>query len=98
MIIRKEETRWSLPLRILFCVGACQWIFAQTLAAEVIEKTSLIRGTTVRYKLVLPNGYDSAKVYPAVLALGGGAQTMNTVDAVLNRYFRAEAEKRGYII
>ena len=29
---------------------------------------------------------------------GGGPQTMNTVDNVLNRNFRAEAEKRGYIV
>jgi hypothetical protein len=39
---------------------------------------------TVRYKIVLPSGYDPAKTYPAILAFGGG-QTMNTVDSVLNR-------------
>ncbi len=33
-----------------------------------------------------------------ILAFGGGPQTMNTVDGVLNRNFRAEAEKRGYIV
>ncbi len=71
---------------------------APAMHAEVIAKSTEIRGTTLRYKVVLPDGYDSAKTYPAVLALGGGAQTMTTVDAVLNRYFRAEAEKRGYII
>jgi dipeptidyl aminopeptidase/acylaminoacyl peptidase len=47
---------------------------------------------------VLPNGYDPTKAYPAILALGGGPQTMNTVDAILTRNFRAEAEKRGYIV
>src|SRR6202035_3401748 len=36
--------------------------------------------------------------YPGILALGGGPQTMNTVDSVLSRNFRAEAEKRGYIV
>ena len=30
--------------------------------------------------------------------LGGGPQTMNTVDGVLNRNLRAEAERRGYIV
>jgi predicted esterase len=30
--------------------------------------------------------------------LGGGRQTMNTVDSILSRNFRAEAEKRGYIV
>src|SRR6185437_12492848 len=33
-----------------------------------------------------------------ILAFGGGPQTMNTVDAVLARNLRAEAEKRGYIV
>src|SRR5207302_2994465 len=52
----------------------------------------------VHYKTVLPNGYDPAKAYPAILAFGGGPQTMNTVDGILNRNFRAEAEKRGYLV
>src|SRR5206468_1231742 len=41
---------------------------------------------------------DPAKTYPAILAFGGGPQTMNTVDNTLNRNFRAEAERRGYIV
>ena len=71
---------------------------AQPLHAEETEKTKKVGGTTVHYKVVLPNGYDPAKAYPAVLALGGGPETMNTVDAILSRNFRAEAEKRGYIV
>ena len=66
--------------------------------ADVQEKTTIVRGLTVHYKVVLPNGYDPAKTYAAIIALGGGPQTMNTVDGVLNRNFRAEAEKRGYIV
>ena len=66
--------------------------------AELLEKTKKVGATTVHYKVVLPDGYDSAKTYPAILALGGGPQTMNTVDNILNRNFRAEAEKRGYIV
>src|SRR5262249_36896334 len=57
-----------------------------------------VGNTTVHYKAVLPNGYDSSKSYPAILVFGGGPQTMNTVDNTLNRNFRAEAEKRGYIV
>ena len=53
---------------------------------------------TVQYKVVLPTGYDAAKAYPGILVFGGGPQTMNTVDGVLNRNLRAEAEKRGYIV
>jgi len=70
----------------------------QPVHAELLEKTKKVAGTTVHYKVVLPNGYDPAKTYPAVIALGGGPQTMNTVDTVLSRNFRAEAEKRGYIV
>src|SRR5262245_42015586 len=66
--------------------------------ADVVELSKKVAGVTVQYKVVLPNGYDPAKAYPAILALGGGPQTMNTVDGVLNRNLRAEAEKRGYIV
>ena len=66
--------------------------------AELSEKTTRVGGTTVHYKVVLPTGYDAAKAYPGVLVFGGGPQTMNVVDNVLNRNFRAEAEKRGYIV
>ena len=66
--------------------------------AELREMTKKVGGTTVHYKVVLPNGYDAAKAYPAILAIGGGPQSMNTVDSILMRNFRAEAEKRGYIV
>jgi poly(3-hydroxybutyrate) depolymerase len=68
------------------------------LHAEVLDKTKRVAGKTVQYKVVLPNGYDAAKAYPAILAFGGGPQTMNTVEGILTRNFRAEAEKRGYIV
>src|SRR5215831_615303 len=73
-------------------------LLTQPLHAEVREKTAAAGGATVHYKVVLPTGYDPARAYPAILALGGGPQTMNTVDNILNRNFRAEAEKRGYIV
>jgi poly(3-hydroxybutyrate) depolymerase len=79
-------------------MAAIAMFVIQPLRAEVIEKTKQVGGTTVHYKTVLPNGYDPAKAYPAILAFGGGPQTMNTVDNILNRNFRAEAEKRGYIV
>jgi poly(3-hydroxybutyrate) depolymerase len=73
-------------------------VIAAPVQAELVEMTKKVGGTTVHYKVVLPDGYDSAKAYPAILALGGGPQTMNTVDRTLMRNFRAEAEKRGYIV
>src|SRR6267154_1038835 len=79
-------------------MAAVVMLLAQPLRAEVIEKTKQAGETIVHYKTVLPNGYDPAKTYPAILAMGGGPQTMNTVDGVLERNFREEAEKRGYIV
>jgi predicted esterase len=70
----------------------------QPVGAEVLEGTKTVGGMMVHHKTVLPSGYDAAKAYPAILAFGGGPQTMNTVDNMLNRNFRAEAEKRGYIV
>jgi poly(3-hydroxybutyrate) depolymerase len=67
-------------------------------SASVLERSQNISATTVHYKVVLPEGYDAAKSYPAIIAFGGGPQTMNTVDGILARNFRAEAEKRGYIV
>ena len=57
-----------------------------------------VAGTTVSYKLVLPNGYDADENYPAILVFGGGPQTMNTIEGALARNFQAEAEQRGYIV
>jgi poly(3-hydroxybutyrate) depolymerase len=67
-------------------------------AAEVSERIMRVAGTTVSYKLVLPNDYDAAKPYPAILVFGGGPQTMSTIDGALARNFQAEAERRGYIV
>jgi poly(3-hydroxybutyrate) depolymerase len=79
-------------------MAAVVMLLIQPLRAEVIESTKTVGDAIVHYKTVLPNGYDPAKAYPAIVALGGGPQTMNTVDGILGRNFRAEAEKRGYIV
>jgi DNA-binding beta-propeller fold protein YncE/predicted esterase len=71
---------------------------AQSVRAELLEKTKKVGAATVHYKVVLPNGFDPLKAYPAILVFGGGPQTMETVDRTLDRNFRAEAEKRGYIV
>src|SRR4030088_1592229 len=90
-----KNAKWILLAPAMAAIVLC---LNQPLRAEVLEKTKQVGGTTVHYKTVLPNGYDPAKAYPAILALGGGPQNMNTVDNILNRNFRAEAEKRGYIV
>src|SRR5437763_777003 len=93
--MKQPNRKWMLLLPV---AAALAMFAAAPLQAELLEKTKKVGSTTVRYKIVLPNGYDPAKAYPGILALGGGPQTMNTVDGVLNRNFRAEAEKRGYIV
>jgi poly(3-hydroxybutyrate) depolymerase len=79
-------------------IAASLVIATQVLHAGVVAATKKVAGTTVHYKVVLPDGYDPGRTYPAILVFGGGPQTMNTVDATLTRNFRAEAEKRGYIV
>jgi poly(3-hydroxybutyrate) depolymerase len=88
----------SKRMRPALATAAVLMLLLQPLRAEVLEQSKEVGDTTVHYKVVLPNGFDPAKAYPAILALGGGPQTMNTVDSILDRYFRAEAEKRGYIV
>jgi poly(3-hydroxybutyrate) depolymerase len=92
------EQRSPNALAIAAAAAALVIFLSQPLGAEVLEATKTVGGTTVHYKTVLPSGYDPAKAYPAILAFGGGPQTMNTVDNILSRNFRAEAEKRGYIV
>jgi predicted peptidase len=92
--MRQPQSNWTT----LFSAIVVAMFAIQTLQAELLEKTKQVGRTTVRYKVVLPGGYDPAKTYPAVLVFGGGPQTMNTVESVLNRNFRAEAETRGYIV
>jgi poly(3-hydroxybutyrate) depolymerase len=89
------SSKWTLAVTAAAAVAVSA---AQLLHAEQSEKTKKVGKTTVHYKVVLPSGYDPAQAYPAILALGGGPQTMNTVDGVLDRNLRAEAEKRGYIV
>jgi pimeloyl-ACP methyl ester carboxylesterase len=78
--------------------GVAATLAAHAAVAEVSERIMRVAGTTVSYKLVLPNGHDAARTYPAILVFGGGPQTMSTIEGTLSRNFQAEAEKRGYIV
>ena len=92
-----RQQRWNRVLAVAATAAVVMFV-TRPLHAEQLEKSKNVGGTTVHYKVVLPNGYNPATAYPAILALGGGPQTMNTVDGVLRNNFRAEAEKRGYIV
>ena len=65
--MKQFASRW-IPLAVLIVA-----IVAATrpVHAELIEMTKKVAGITVHYKVVLPNGYDPGKTYPAILALGG---------------------------
>src|ERR1700680_899706 len=97
---RRSQMKHRNPKSMLLvaATAAIATFWSQPLRGEVIEKVAKVADTTVHYKVVLPDGYDPAKAYPAILAMGGGPQNMNTVDGILSRNFRAEAEKRGYIV
>lgn len=66
--------------------------------AEVKSLSTKVNGKTMRYKVVLPDGYDETKTYPTILAFPSGRQDMTRVTIDLNNYWRDEAEKRGYIV
>jgi poly(3-hydroxybutyrate) depolymerase len=89
---------WS-RLRFPDAVAIAAVMFlGQSLAAEVLDKTADISGTKLEYKVILPNSYDPAKAYPAILAFGGGPQTMRMVEATVARNWREQAENLGYIV
>jgi poly(3-hydroxybutyrate) depolymerase len=84
-------------MRVVVALGLLSSL-PQQANAEIAQRVMRVAGTSVRYKIVLPDGYDAAKAYPAVLVMGGGPQTLDTVDRTLERNFRVEAERRGYIV
>jgi pimeloyl-ACP methyl ester carboxylesterase len=88
----------SMTLGRVVAMAALGALTAGPAAAEVVERIARVAGASVHYKVVFPNDYDAAKEYPAVLVMGGGPQTMNTIDGTLERNFRAEAERRGYLV
>src|SRR2546430_12918597 len=66
--------------------------------SETLGKAGRFGGITIRYKIVLPNGYDPAQAYPAILAFAGGRQNLDGVNNMLERNWAPEAETRGYIV
>src|SRR5439155_769316 len=66
--------------------------------AETIAKAGRFGGITIRYKIVLPNAYDPARAYPAILAFAGGRQNLDAVNNMLERNWLLDAQARGYIV
>jgi poly(3-hydroxybutyrate) depolymerase len=66
--------------------------------AEVVGKTARAAGLPVDYVVSLPPGYSAAKAYPLVLVFTGGGQTLKAAQNTIEQDWRAEADKRGYIV
>src|ERR1700676_826845 len=90
--------RRKADVGICLAIGALLLFAIQPLRATVLDKTANIKGASLHYKVILPNGYDPTKTYPAVLAFPGGSQNIATVEGTVERNWRAEAERRGYIV
>jgi poly(3-hydroxybutyrate) depolymerase len=72
--------------------------FASPARAELQEKTGTFAGMPVAYTVVLPNGYDPGRAYPAVLVFSGGDQTLQGTTGTVQTDWQQEAERRGYIV
>ncbi len=66
--------------------------------AEIVEKTGTFGGMGVDYLVALPDDFDPANEYPAVLAFGGGGQTMRITRNALENHWAMEAGRQGYIV
>jgi poly(3-hydroxybutyrate) depolymerase len=82
----------------LALTAAVAVLAASCAQAEMLDKTGRFGGLTVQYKVLLPPNYDPAKAYPAVLVFTGGPQALNMAENTINSDWKAEAEKRGYIV
>ena len=87
-------SRWTTILATAAIVAAA----FRPAEAELLEKTGSFSGLRVTYKVVLPSGYDPAKTYPLVLVFTGGPQTLQIATSTVEADWRAEAERRGYIV
>lgn len=86
-------------MRTIIATGVlCSIAFSVTARANVLHQTTRVGRTTVRYEVVLPDHYDAQRSYPTILAFGGGPQTMDVVERMVDRTFRDQAETRGYIV
>jgi poly(3-hydroxybutyrate) depolymerase len=80
-------------LALLLCLAA-----APIASAEMVQRTGTFGGVQLTYKVVLPSGYDPAKSYPTILVFTGGPQQLQGAERTLEADWRAEAERRGYVV
>jgi poly(3-hydroxybutyrate) depolymerase len=92
--IKRPLLVWMALVALL--AGACG--VSDSAAANTLAESRTFGGVAVNYRVVLPDDYDPARTYPAILAFTGGGQTERNVEAHLDRFWKAEAERRGYIV
>lgn len=92
-----RSVRWAMTA-VLAIPAALALPGVPQARAAVSLQTTYIDTVRVQYEVVLPDHYDPARAYPAVLGFAGGPQTIDTVDGLVDRYFRDEAQRRGYIV
>lgn len=71
---------------------------AASASADIVEKTGTFGGVALTYKVSLPPGYESTRSYPAVLVFTGGPQLLRMAEGTIASDWRAEADRRGYIV
>ena len=74
-MMRQRSKRMGLAPAMAVCGAAIAMFVIEPTRADVQEHTKQVGDTTVHYKVVLPNGYDPAKAYPAILAMGAARRT-----------------------
>jgi poly(3-hydroxybutyrate) depolymerase len=67
-------------------------------AGRSSQSVTLADGTALDYTIVVPSGYEAGSTVPVLLALPPGGQGQEEVDAGLDRYWAAEAERRGWVV
>jgi poly(3-hydroxybutyrate) depolymerase len=85
-------------MRAAFLVVAAGLLSASIASAHETRSFTLPDGITVQYVLVLPDAYDPAQKYEALLAFPGGDQTLPRAISTVERFWEPEAKKRGVIV
>jgi len=57
-----------------------------------------VDGQGVPVTVVLPDGYQQGEPAPLLLALPPGGQGQQEVDALLDKYWAADAQRRGWVV
>ena len=66
--------------------------------ASTIDRLVLSDGTEIVYALALPENFSREHSYPVLVVFPGGEQTIASVQGGLDRYWEAEAIRRGFIV